>query len=405
MIIPYTTDAPVYHFPWATLALIVVNTVVFVLWPPATTEAVEPFAMKLGAGIDPIQWLTHNFLHADILHLLFNMIFLWSYGIIVEGKIGWFPLLATYLAMGTVHGAVIQLAYIGAPEPSYVLGASGIIFGLMAMAMIWAPVNELTCFYLFLVGFRIITGTFDVRIYVFAVLQLLLEGVSVAFQVLLHGDPMSSGLLHVSGAFWGLVAGTFFLKARWVDCEGWDAFSLRTKKRGLRDAWRDREARLDLARENERASRDIREEMASTASAEDRSTRLLAKTHRAIEAGDAPAAEATYAKWISTLTAQPGREELLGVINAFHARQHWSASVPPMRALCKHYPDRSAKARLKLAHILMTELNRPTEALGHLENIKAAQLEPTLRQMHARCIARARQMIDEGVLEVQEDIQ
>ena len=114
--------------------------------------------MKLGAGLHPMQWLTHNFLHADILHLLGNMVFLWAYGIIVEGKIGWLLFLLTYLGIGTAHGAAIQAAYLGAAEPSYVLGASAIIFGLMAICMIWAPVNDLSCFYLFFVGFRMITG-------------------------------------------------------------------------------------------------------------------------------------------------------------------------------------------------------------------------------------------------------
>ena len=230
MIIPFATDAPIYHFPKATLGVIAANVAVHALWMATSPEAAEPYAMKLGEGLHPLQWLTHNFLHADILHLLFNMIFLWSYGIIVEGKIGWLPFLLSYLAIGTAHGAVIQAAYLHAAEPSYVVGASGIIFGLMAIGMIWAPVNEISCFYLFFAGFRVISNTIELPIYVFALLQLGLEGFSVLAHFMLRGDPMSSGLLHVSGAFWGLIVGIVLVKARWVDCEGWDVFSLMTKR-------------------------------------------------------------------------------------------------------------------------------------------------------------------------------
>src|SRR5438045_2832212 len=136
MIIPYSTDAPIYHFPIATLVVIVANVAVHIVWSFLPPEVAEPYAMVLGEGLHP---------------------FLWSYGIIVEGKIGGFLFLLSYLGIGTVHGAVIQAAYLHAAEPSHVVGASGIIFGLMAIAMVWAPVNELSCFYLFLVGFRVIS--------------------------------------------------------------------------------------------------------------------------------------------------------------------------------------------------------------------------------------------------------
>jgi hypothetical protein len=95
---------------------------------------------------------------------------------------------------------------------------------------------------------------------------------------------------------------------------------------------------------------------------------------------------------------------LLALINALHERGQWAASVPPLRALCKHYPDRSSKARLKLAGILMRELNRPTEALRHLQQLQLHQLDPALRNMHHTLLAHARKMIDEGVLEVEEEV-
>ena len=67
-------------------------------------------ASRPGRGrgrLHPIQWVTHNFLHYDVLHLAGNMLFLWSFGIVVEGKLGAFKFLMTYLAIGTLHGALV----------------------------------------------------------------------------------------------------------------------------------------------------------------------------------------------------------------------------------------------------------------------------------------------------------
>lgn len=404
MIIPYSTDAPVYHFPRATLGLIVVNVAVHVAWCYSEPDSAEPFALLLGDGLHPVQWLTHNFLHADFLHLLGNMIFLWAYGIIVEGKIGPLPFLLTYLAIGTAHGAALQAAYLGASHEMHALGASAAIFGLMAIAMVWAPKNDIFCFYYFFIGFRVITGTFEWPIYAFALLQLAMEGASVGFAYAIHGDPMSSGLGHISGAFWGLVAGVVVVKVGWVDCEGWDVFSLMRKRRALRDAWRAREARLDLSRANQRLPKSRRDEDDRPGEPpEDRAAKLLAKVRRSIEAGDMAAAEAAYAKWVAATADRPGRDALLGVIKAMHARDGRAASVAPMRALCRLYPERSEKVRLKLAGILLRDLERPTEARRHLMQVDPVGLDANLRGVRRALLAEADRLIEDGVLEVEEE--
>jgi membrane associated rhomboid family serine protease len=405
VIVPYSTDAPIYHYPWATLGVIATNVAVHIAWCFLPPEAAEPFAMKLGAGLHALQWLTHNFLHADIFHLAGNMIFLWSYGIIVEGKIGPFAFLLTYLGIGTAHGAAIQAAYLGASTPSYVLGASAIIFGLMAMAMIWAPKNDICCFYFFFVGFRIISGTFEWPIYVFALLQLAMEGVSVGLQYAIRGDPMSSGLLHISGAAWGLVVGIALVKLGWVDCEGWDVFSLAKKRKALRSAWASREARLDLSKQNQRLPRSRKDEAdRGGLSPEERAARRLARVHEAIEQGDMASAGAVFEKWLGMVGNRAPREAFLGIIRAMHERGETVTSVPAMRALCRIHPERSEKARLKLASILLREMDRPTEARKHLLQIADAGLDPSLLKARRALLAEADRMIEDGVLEVEEDV-
>ena len=61
-LLPIGTDAPVHHFPWATISLIVAKTVVFVGaacgWLP-----VESLVLAYGDGLHPVQWLTSLFVH------------------------------------------------------------------------------------------------------------------------------------------------------------------------------------------------------------------------------------------------------------------------------------------------------------------------------------------------------
>ena len=54
MIIPWGTDAPLYHRPFATIALIVINVLIFVFVPG---DAYEDYVLVLGDGLHPLQWL------------------------------------------------------------------------------------------------------------------------------------------------------------------------------------------------------------------------------------------------------------------------------------------------------------------------------------------------------------
>src|SRR3954452_7688299 len=104
ILIPVGTDAPIYYWPRATVALIVVNIAAFLAVPPVERETrldddgevvavavaspFERYALTLGDGLHPVQWVTHNFLHYGFMHLAGNMLFLWAFGIVVEGKLG-----------------------------------------------------------------------------------------------------------------------------------------------------------------------------------------------------------------------------------------------------------------------------------------------------------------------------
>ena len=67
----------------------------------STVSTWDRYSLTLGDGrLHPVQWVTHNFLHLDFFHVLGNMIFLWAFGIVVEGKLGPWKYLLTYLLIG-----------------------------------------------------------------------------------------------------------------------------------------------------------------------------------------------------------------------------------------------------------------------------------------------------------------
>ena len=151
------------------------------------------------------------------------MIFLWSFGIVVEGKLGAAGFLPVYLGIGVVESAILQL--VSHPEqPIHMLGASGAIYGLLAMCLVWAPRNELNCW----AFFRFVPFEWDVPILWFAVFYIGLE----VFEVGTTGFSISSALAHAGGAAIGFAVAVGLLKAGLVDCENWDLFAVLEGRQG-----------------------------------------------------------------------------------------------------------------------------------------------------------------------------
>src|SRR6185312_8190873 len=77
------------------------------------------------------------FLHANLLHLLGNMLFLWIFGNNVEDHLGSFGYTLFYFAAGVV--ATLAFAAANASSVSPLVGASGAIAGVMGAYLVWFP--------------------------------------------------------------------------------------------------------------------------------------------------------------------------------------------------------------------------------------------------------------------------
>ena len=222
MLIPYGTDAPIYYRPFGTIGVMVANVVTFIITAGGVEN--EGWLLTFGNGLHPSEWMASAFLHFGIWHLIGNLVFLWTFGMIVEGKIGWWKFLTLYLGLCLLGGAVTQSLMLGYDGLSPGAGgASGVIYALMAISLVWAPGNNIDVFVIiFYFRFILRPLTFEVSILLFALFFIILD-LAFAWQ----GEfNISSELLHLLGAAGGFPVGAFMVKTGMVDCEGWDLFSL-----------------------------------------------------------------------------------------------------------------------------------------------------------------------------------
>ncbi|WP_435690466.1 rhomboid family intramembrane serine protease [Rubritalea sp.] len=84
--------------------------------------------------------LTFQFLHANLSHVLMNMVGLYFFGTIVERVLGMRRYLAYYLICGVAGGLFYYLlVYFGLVNPGYIVGASAGLYGVLAALVVIAP--------------------------------------------------------------------------------------------------------------------------------------------------------------------------------------------------------------------------------------------------------------------------
>jgi membrane associated rhomboid family serine protease len=431
LVVPTGTDAPIYHWPYVTVGLIVVNVaLLFAIPPVASTPALnddgeviegaeiisnfDRYSLAIGDGrLHPVQWVTHNFLHNGFMHLAGNMLFLWAFGIVVEGKLGPVKYLLAYLAIGALHGALVQTVFVRSGLDGHAAGASAVIYGLLAACMVWAPRNELNCLAILLVGLRTMVFHWDLYYTTVALIYIGEQVINLLIWGALGGKVMISELGHLSGAFWGTVVAVTLLKTRLVDCENWDLFSLWTKRRNLAKSWKKRVEQLDRQKENLRLAvkANTRAKLADRGAfagpdgpaLEERAAAAVRRVRSLIDAGDIAGAITAYEKSARTLFNWPPRADLYDMIKAMHAHGAEPDSIRLMRDHCRFYPGESGKVRLKLAQILIRDRQRPVAALRVLAEIPPGSLPPNLESARRTLTSKANQMRADGVLELEED--
>ncbi len=150
--IPYKDDNPTERRPYVTVALIVINVLVF-FYELSLGPRLEGFLNEFGAipagifsGTDlagppalpvPVTLLTSLFLHGGWMHLIGNMLYLWIFGNNIEDILGRFRFILFYLAGGVVATLAQGITSPASTIPT--IGASGAISGVLGAYLIIFP--------------------------------------------------------------------------------------------------------------------------------------------------------------------------------------------------------------------------------------------------------------------------
>lgn len=191
--------------------------------PHAAVEALAPSESCFGefhAG----QLITHAFLHADILHLLSNLVFLLIIGSRVNALIGNVGALIVYPLLAVI-AALAQMADMRDDMPAPMLGASGAIMGLAGMYLVFFPINRVHVALWARVPFTL----FRLALKLFECRGFWILLFYVAFDVLYTIVNVEDGVAHwahLGGFLAGMAFGLVLLLSRAVNPHGSDLLSV-----------------------------------------------------------------------------------------------------------------------------------------------------------------------------------
>jgi len=162
----------------------------------------------------PWRLVTYLFLHGGVLHILFNMLWLWWMGRAVEERLGPLTFCTIYFGSG-IGGALLDILIAHFLGVIPVIGASGAVFGIMvAFAMLY-PRAPIMLFLLPPIEARyVVAGLIALQV-------LLLGGHShVARAVHLGGAGVGYLMMKLYGAGYDLSSPMYWLQGWWYRLKG-----------------------------------------------------------------------------------------------------------------------------------------------------------------------------------------
>jgi membrane associated rhomboid family serine protease len=235
---PYRDENPTLATPVVTIALIVLNGLVWLLVQGAGSEPAlarsvcelglipgevlgrlpEGTSIPLGPNLrcqvgGAPGWhtlLTSMFLHGGWFHLLGNMWFLWIFGNNVEDSMGRGRFVVFYLASGLLAAAAQMAAQPGSAIP--MVGASGAISGVMGAYLVLYP--RVRVHMLLFLGFFV--TTFTVPAYFMLIYWMLLQALGTAATMGAEGGGVAY-MAHLGGFVAGVVLIKLFAKGDLVE--------------------------------------------------------------------------------------------------------------------------------------------------------------------------------------------
>ncbi len=151
--IPYRDENPSKSFPILTVILILVNIYFYLV--PNLRGTHDVLITNFGfiphhILANPLGLLTSLFLHANLLHLISNMWFLWLFGDNIEDSYGRLSFLSIYLVSGLV-GNFSHAILTGFTSQIPLIGASGAVAGVMGAYLVRFGTKKIRCLWLLII--------------------------------------------------------------------------------------------------------------------------------------------------------------------------------------------------------------------------------------------------------------
>lgn len=366
--------------------MVFLNIIVFAV-QLAAPEFMEQFILDYGS-FNPLTWLTSACMHGGFGHIIGNMVVLATCGWIIEGKIGWWRFIALYFVLAFISGGMIQtiMFFIGG---SGALGASCVIYGMIAMILIWAPENTITILVVGWFFFNLINFTFEVALMIVCILLIALELLTAAYS----GFAISSAVLHLFGVVPGAVVGFCMIKLRWVDCEGYDLISILSGKRGKRVLTVQQEQEQNRIRKEEKASADEAFETSQTMV-----DSYIAKGHFEMAFNRYQVQHRRDKQFMLS------EKQFVAIINGLWPIENKrSKAVSIIELYLKQYQALRVQMTLKIARYYLLEKHQPKKCGQLIKSISKEPLTDKQSQFAKQLVLRARQMISDGVIEFSDD--
>ena len=211
VILPLQDAHTCSRFPVATVALIALNVVIFMAYMLRAPELADFFAAY---GFIPAHFwenalypplVTSMFLHANVLHLAFNMLFLWIFGDNIEEELGTFRFLLFYFLSGFAGDVLHAAIYPESTVPA--IGASGAIAGVLGAYFFLHPSVKIKTF--------ILNGIYQVPAWLYIGFWLAGQLLSAGLSRFSEGEGGVGWFAHLGGFFAGTgIAALLLLKRR-----------------------------------------------------------------------------------------------------------------------------------------------------------------------------------------------
>ncbi|MBN1554114.1 MAG: rhomboid family intramembrane serine protease [Phycisphaerae bacterium] len=236
MIIPLRTNYRLRKTPWVNYAIIAANVLLYTLgYSASTTEHQMRITAWMLQPDTPMieQFFSCMFLHAGLIHLLGNMVFLWVFGNAINDKFGHAGYLAFYLAGGVLAG----IGYLLLAGTAPVLGASGAIAAVAGAYLVLLPATNVTL----LVWLLYLLLPVDVSSLYFILFQFLFDSYMTLSSKITPGSGGVAYAAHATGYAFGILVAAGMLAAKLLPRDDFDLLH-------MLKAWRRRAEYRRMAR-------------------------------------------------------------------------------------------------------------------------------------------------------------